>query len=268
MNDAQLAIDSAILQVEQLRKTIKKGTTRQVSAAQDKSIVKATALSWFNNLRPKVLLVLGETSIKDVDQIYKQILAGSERATSRTEYINKIKTLKDLLVSLRSESISLPATINQLKTPDIPPDFSKLVSDVQMQEILKRRWNECINCVSANAPLAAVVMMGGLLEALLLARVNNESNKASIFKAISAPKDKAGQTFQLKDWGLSNYIDVAHELSWISQSAKDVSVVLRDYRNYVHPYKELSHGTKLEKSDALILWEIAKSITTQILTNI
>lgn len=268
MNDSQLAIDSSILQVEQLKKTIKKGVSRQVSAMQEKAIIKATALSWFNNLRPKVLLVFGESSIEKIDQIYNQILAGSERSTSRTEYTNKIKALKDLLVNLRSESVLIPPPTDHVKTPDIPPDFSKLVSDVKMQEILKRRWVECINCLNSNAPLAAVVMMGGLLEALLLARVNRETNKAPIFKASSAPKDKTGQTFQLKDWGLSNYIDVAHELSWISQSAKDISVVLRDYRNYVHPYKELSQGTKLEKSDSLILWEVAKSITAQILANI
>jgi hypothetical protein len=48
-------------------------------------------------------------------------------------------------------------------------------------------------------------------------------------------------------------------------AAKDVSVVLRDYRNYIHPQKELSHGVSLTTPDAQILWEIGKSISRQLL---
>lgn len=266
MNGSQLAIDTSILQADQLRKTLKKGATRQVNTSQERAIVKSTALSWFNNLRPEILLNFNDTALEKIDQLYNYILAGSDRSISRTEYIKNLKVLKELLVNLRSESVLMPTGTSSRKAEDAPPDFSRLVVDPKMQEILKRRWNECTDCIEAGATLAATVMMGGLLEALLLARVNREKNKAPIFKAISAPKDKEGHPLQLKDWGLSNYIDVAHELGWISQSAKGISVVLRDYRNYVHPYKELSHGVKLEKSDALILWGVAKSISSQILT--
>ncbi|MBL8230659.1 MAG: hypothetical protein JNL98_19360 [Bryobacterales bacterium] len=64
---------------------------------------------------------------------------------------------------------------------------------------------------------------------------------------------------------LKSYIDVAHELSWISTSAKDVGVVLRDYRNYVHPQKEYSHGIVLTPEDARVLWDVAKTIVRQLL---
>jgi hypothetical protein len=52
-----------------------------------------------------------------------------------------------------------------------------------MQEILARRWSEVHACIGANANLAATVMMGGLLETLLLARINVVVNKAAIFTA-------------------------------------------------------------------------------------
>ena len=58
---------------------------------------------------------------------------------------------------------------------------------------------------------------------------------------------------------------IAHELKWITVAAKDVGVVLRDYRNYIHPQKELSHGVSLTTPDAVILWEIGKSISRQLL---
>jgi hypothetical protein len=107
--------------------------------------------------------------------------------------------------------------------------------------------------------------MGGLLEALLLARVNAEPNKAAVFTAKGAPKEKAtGKALPLKEWMLRAYLDVAHELGWISQSAKDVGEVLRDYRNYIHPYKELSHGVVLTTDDAAVLWDVAQSIAKQL----
>jgi hypothetical protein len=57
---------------------------------------------------------------------------------------------------------------------------------------------------------------------------------------------------------------VAHELGWITVSAKDVGAVLRDYRNYIHPQKQLSHGVQLTPEDATLFWEISKSISRQI----
>jgi len=35
----------------------------------------------------------------------------------------------------------------------------------------------------------------------------------------------------------------------------------RDYRNYIHPQKELSHGINISAGDARTLWEIAKYAT-------
>jgi hypothetical protein len=107
-------------------------------------------------------------------------------------------------------------------------------------------------------------MMGGLLEALLLARVNSETDKQAVFKAASAPRDKGGKTKPLPEWMLKNYIDVVQELGWISVSAKDVGEVLRDYRNYIHPFKQVSHGVVLGMDDASLLWEVSKAITRQV----
>lgn len=134
-----------------------------------------------------------------------------------------------------------------------------------MQMILTKRWHECSVCVKSGAPLAATVMMGGLLEGLLLAKINQHPNKTSVFSAAATPMDKAGKALQLKEWTLKNYIDVAHELGWITKTTKDIGEVVRDYRNFIHPQKELSHGIIIETGDAQMLWEVAKSITLQLL---
>ena len=103
-----------------------------------------------------------------------------------------------------------------------------------MQDILTRRWHECCKCVSANAHLAAIVMMGGLLEALFVARANKLPDKRALVNAVSAPKDKStGKTLNYQEWMLDSYIKVARELNWITESGKDVADILKEYRNFI-----------------------------------
>jgi len=138
-----------------------------------------------------------------------------------------------------------------------------------MQRILVARWNECVMCLNANAALAATVMMGGLLEALLLARINRETDKASLFKAKAAPKNpKTGNPKPLTEWMLNDFIQVLAEVKWITVVAGSVGGVLRDYRNYIHPQKQLSHNVHLTPEDAALFWEISKSITRQVVASV
>ena len=58
---------------------------------------------------------------------------------------------------------------------------------------------------------------------------------------------------------------MAHEKGWITVAAKDVEEVLRDYRNYIHPFKQLSHKVQLTPEDAALLWEVSKVILRQVI---
>jgi hypothetical protein len=267
MPNAQQAVDAAIKEVKRLGILLSKNKNKQIESGDERSSIKATCLSWFNSHRPAVVLALGSSIIIEIDADYKSLLALSEKRPIRIGVVSHIKALKKRLVTIHSEKVlELGATASSKSSSDAVPDFSKLASDPKMQEILERRWKECTECLDARVPLAAIVMMGGLLEGLLLARVNQEANLAPIFTAATAPRDKkTSKTFPLKEWGLKDFISVAHELSWISLSAKDVGEVLRDYRNYIHPQKEFSHGVSLHADDAVVLWEITKSISRQLL---
>jgi hypothetical protein len=265
---AGTAIDSAIAEIGRLLKNLRKEKSEQVRNADDLGILKATSLSWFNTHRQQLESALSDDDLASVDALHRELLSSSERAPSRAKTISTAKAVKIRLVNLRSEGAVLlsKAGTAPTHTTDAPPDFTRLIKDIAMQAILARRWTECSTCVIAGAPLAATVMMGGLLEALLLARVNHESNKAPIFKAAAVPKDyKTSKVRALQDWKLKNFVDVAHELGWIGKSAKDVGEVLRDYRNYIHPYKEHSHGLVLKTGDAEMLWEICKTLSRQVI---
>lgn len=269
MTDGQRSIDAAVAEATSLQKVLGRQTANQVKSDEEKQIIKATALAWFNNHRQVVLAVLGDDHIKDIDGTYRDLISAAGRATVRSKYLVALKLLKKRLGSLQAEHvIALASTPRpaQAAISDTAPKFDPLISDPKMQAILTKRWQECGICVKSGAPLAATVMMGGLLEGLLLAKINQLTNKTPVFSAAATPMDpKTGKALHLKEWGLKNYIDVAHELGWITKTTKDIGEVVRDYRNFIHPQKELSHGIALEQGDAHMLWEVAKSITLQLI---
>lgn len=265
MKKAFDAIDAATQEIKKLRAFLKRKKSPQVRSVEENTLIKATALAWFNNHRSTIAPLLDQAVVDEADRLYKKILLASDRATARKTHDNDLKGILQELSEIKGRILDVPKQ-QTVHTANEPPDFPSLVSDTRMQAILSNRWEECYRCIVGKAPLAATVMMGGFLETLLLSRINKEPNKSVIFKAKTSPKDnKTGKTLQLKDWTLRNYIDVAHELKWISQSAKDVGAVLRDYRNYIHPYKQFSHGTELTPEDASLFWEITKSISKQLL---
>jgi len=266
MSDAVANLDFAIQGVDRLNKVLKKESNQnQVRSSDERTLAKASAQTWFKNYRPAVATVILDNDILPIDKDFRTILESSERAGSRAKYFSTLKSLRQNLIRLRSDCIATaPGTI---ATVDRPPDFSPLISDHTMREILIERWSECVICLESGASLAATVMMGGLLEAILLARINREQNKAPIFQSKASPKNQSGKTKQLKEWTLSDYIRVVHELKWVSVSVRDVGEILRDYRNYIHPYKQLSHGVHLQPADAGLFWEVTKNITRQVISS-
>ena len=64
---------------------------------------------------------------------------------------------------------------------------------------------------------------------------------------------------------LDSYIKVGNELNWITNSAKDVADVLKEYRNYIHPEKERRHGVMLGLNDSYMFWVVTKALVRQLL---
>jgi hypothetical protein len=261
-------LEAMVDDVEHLRKHVAKGSSLQLRSEADLDLIKAVVQTWLRSRRPFLVAALGDQALQPVDAVFREILEASQRATVRTRYKEKLKAVKQLLAKLLvvnavalSKGMTTPGS-----TSDAPPSFGAIGGDAKMQAILTNRWKECVACVGYGLPLSATVMIGGLLEAILLARINILADKSPVFTAAAAPRDKkTGATLPLKEWGLSNYIDVAHELGWISDTYKDVGAILRDYRNYIHPHKEHQHGKTLSPDDAKVLWEIGKSIMHQVL---
>ena len=260
MADLVGPIDAAVDAVTRLRSVLHKSKQRQVRNADERALIKATAQSWFKNHRPALAALHAGPSFKAADHAFASMLEWADQNTTRVKYRELLQVTKGHLIKLRSSGVLVAPSAEPAR-----PQFQLLISDPKMLGILERRWKETLACQRVGADLAATVMLGGLLEALFLARINRLTNLAPVFTAAAAPKDKAGKPRPLKEWGLKDYLDVAKELGWIRQSAKDVGQVLRDYRNYIHPEKELSHGITVVAEDTAMFVSVFSSIAEQII---
>lgn len=267
MSSAQVAIGVAVEQVKRLRGILKKSKTRQVGSLEERQLVTSTALAWFKSHLDEVLKSVAPDDIADVNAYYRELLNCADGRALRTRYDKILKNLGAALAVLRRDLVSGMTQMPSGGTPDEAPDFAKIASDPRMRDILRRRWVECSKCVASKAPLAATVMMGGMLESLLVARANLEKDKAKLFASDHVPiNHKTQKRLPFQEWTLKTYIDVASDMRWITRSARDVGEVIRDYRNYVHPYKEYIHNVALTDEDAEMFWEITKQMARQLLS--
>jgi hypothetical protein len=268
MPTAVEAIDAALSETATARALVFKTRTKQIRSVDLVATLKSTVLAWFRTHRPILEAGAPSVNLRDVDLVYTSILDSTAKHAARSTYLDALKATKDALIAIRAALLIAPLASPAGSTDDLAPDFSPLAGNPQMRDILTRRWHECHLCVTAGAHLAAIVMMGGLLEALFVARANKMLDKSALINAASAPKDsKTGKTINYQEWMLDSYIRVARELNWITDSAKDLADVLKEYRNYIHPEKELRHGITLTLNDSSMFWQVAKGLVRQLLVS-
>jgi hypothetical protein len=142
-------------------------------------------------------------------------------------------------------------------------NIAEIGLETQITSILEDRVTEIKNTILSNAPLATIFICGSVLEGIFLGIAL--SSPSSFNSATSTPKDhQTGKPKQFYEWTLSNFIDVAFELGYIKNDTKKFSHALRDFRNYIHPYQQLSERFSPDSHTAKICWHVLKAAITQI----
>ncbi|MBE3141090.1 MAG: hypothetical protein IMZ53_10980 [Thermoplasmata archaeon] len=122
----------------------------------------------------------------------------------------------------------------------LPLGFANLISINNRYSImLKERWSESEKTQKAKAYLSTIVLLGSILEGVLLYKI--EENKAIANKSKYAPKDKNDKAHTFDKWTLEKIINVCYDCKWISKDAKSFSDGVKEYRNFVHPWKQLEN---------------------------
>lgn len=134
-----------------------------------------------------------------------------------------------------------------------------------VSDILEKRIKEIEQCFTAGAYLSTILMAGSTLEGLLLGIAIKHPKQFNSSKA--SPKDGSGKAKQFQDWTLSAFIDVVRDIDLIQHDTQKFSHTLRDFRNYIHPFQQLSTGFSPREHTAKICLQVLRAAIYELSEN-
>lgn len=125
------------------------------------------------------------------------------------------------------------------------------ISDQGFRDILERDFEELNRCVENSCTKSVLLLSGSIIEAILTDYFINfpteEMNKKKVL-----------------GMDLYSLIDKANEVNLISQSTKELSTVIKNYRNLIHPGREIRKNQSFDKDTG----DVAKSVLNIILKEV
>jgi hypothetical protein len=197
-------------------------------------------------------------AFESVESIPKSLIENMNRdqdfeAQSRRVRLEALGNYCDNAIRLMDSS-----AIKDVKVITRIPDIKKLVSILpDLERTLSERWLDAQKCVHQKCYLAAIILMGSVLEGLLLARVSLSPSDA--YKSSAVPKDKGDKPKGYTDWNLSELINVAVDIGWIKSDRGKFSHALRESRNIVHPWAEITSKAYFDEYTCSTSWEALKA---------
>jgi hypothetical protein len=167
------------------------------------------------------------------------------------------------------ESPATAATMGEdefLKREFSNVSVAKIGLEGVLSDILEQRIKEIEQCFTAGAYLSIILMAGSTLEGLLLGLAIKHPKHFNSAKA--SPKDRAGKVRQFQNWKLSAFIDVAREIRLIQHDTQKFSHSLRDFRNYIHPFEQMSSGFSPREHTAKICLQVLRAAIYEISENV
>lgn len=125
------------------------------------------------------------------------------------------------------------------------------------------RVDEFIKCLDNEIPLSAIFLAGSILESVLL---NCAMQNDALFKKTMSIKKNQNKDFS--KWVLDDFIDISKEVGLIKQDMKMFCDVIREFRNYIHPHKEIKNGFTPDMHTAKMCFNTLEITFEQIAENI
>lgn len=128
------------------------------------------------------------------------------------------------------------------------------ITDEKFRNILELDYEELTQCLESNSSKSVLILSGSIIEAILTDYFLNfppkEYNKKKILGL-----------------ALYNLIELAKEARLISQSTKDLSSVIKNYRNLIHPGREIRKSETFDFDTAVVAKSLLNIIVKEIREN-
>ena len=135
-------------------------------------------------------------------------------------------------------------------------NIQKLPVEFGVSKIIHSRLKEAQACLGAEAFLAVIFLCGSVLEAVLLGAAQKEPAKFN--SSQSSPK-RDGKIRPFQEWSLSEFINVAYDVGLLGLDVQKFSHGLRDFRNYIHPYQQITSGFAPDEHTAKLCLQVLKA---------
>jgi len=129
-------------------------------------------------------------------------------------------------------------------------DFD-FITDEKFRNILTRDFEELQKCIDCKASKSVLILSGSIIEAVL----------SDYFINFPPPEINSKKVLTME---MAKLIELAFENKLISQSTRDLTTVVKNYRNHIHPGREIRKNESFDFDSALV----AKSLLNIILKEI
>lgn len=139
---------------------------------------------------------------------------------------------------------------------DLDRRLRKLIRDPVAVDLLMSRVRETLLCEESGAHTMAIIGIGSFVEGLLYSLFTERDAEIRDRGFVG----REGRRFKADRAGLELMIDVAHQKDWIQLDAKDFMHKVRDYRNFVHPRKELAEQPRFDRDSVTLCWAPVRAL--------
>jgi hypothetical protein len=134
-------------------------------------------------------------------------------------------------------------------TPITEKRVFHFVNDSNLKSIIERDFSEIQRAYISKCLKSLIILSGGTIEAILTDLLLQ--NPVQAFSSSAAPNQK-----DITRWNLSDLINVCVDLDLISHGVEKLSHPIREYRNLVHPGRELREKLIFVAEEARIALEV------------
>jgi hypothetical protein len=187
---------------------------------------------------------------------------GADAAESFRAAVNLILRAERLVVSrsagrpVLGELADDGASTTYSAPPDMERRLRELISDVETADVLYQRLRETEICAANGAFTFAVIGLGSFVEGILQAVLEEHDSEI----AGAGFRDGKGAPMKQIQIGLHFLINTAHSRGWIQLDAADFMQTVREYRNYVHPHKQMVNKVAFDQDSVMLCWAPVRAI--------
>ena len=137
------------------------------------------------------------------------------------------------------------------------------ITDENLRNIIFRDLKECAIAVVAGQDKMATIMCGSVIEALLMHKI--EERSIAKYDVSEINNSRRASNYPINEMALNELLFVAEKENIIAKNTYHLGHYIRDYRNVVHPAKEVRMHEGISHSNVETMWAVLKRLIEELL---